>query len=143
MKFKTIIKEDIEERVEIYAKSRTKLIEQIESLCENDKIELVGYFEDESCLINVNEIQRIYIENDKTYVSLDDKTYRVKYRLYQLEEIVTNDFIKINQSCLININYISKFKTSWGGSLLVQLKNGDVDYVSRRQTKVVKERMGI
>ena len=40
MKYKTIIKEDIEERVEIYAKSRTKLIEQIESLCENDEIEL-------------------------------------------------------------------------------------------------------
>ena len=37
MKYKTIIKEDIEERVEIYAKSRTKLIEQIESLCENDE----------------------------------------------------------------------------------------------------------
>jgi DNA-binding LytR/AlgR family response regulator len=126
MKFKTIIKEDIEERVEIYAKSRTKLIEQIESLCENDKIELVGYFEDESCLINVNEIQRIYIENDKTYVSLDDKTYRVKYRLYQLEEIVTNDFIKINQSCLININYISKFykvanKFSYSGVILERI----------------------
>lgn len=143
MKFKTIIKEDVEEYVEIYAKKRTKLIDQIESLCSNDEIELIGYFEDESCLLNVNEVQRIYVENDKTYVSIEDKKYRIKYRLYQIEELLNDDFIKINQSCLININYIQKFKTSWGGSLLVQLKNKDVDYVSRRQTKVVKERLGI
>ena len=36
MKYKTIINIDIDERMEIYVKSKTELANQIESLCEMD-----------------------------------------------------------------------------------------------------------
>ena len=54
-----------------------------------------------------------------------------------------NNFIKINQSCLVNKHYIKCFKSSWKGSFLVELKNGEKDFISRRQTKIVLERMGL
>ena len=54
-----------------------------------------------------------------------------------------NNFIKINQSCLVNKHYIKCFRSSWKGSFLVELKNGEKDFISRRQTKIVLERMGL
>ena len=67
----------------------------------------------------------------------------VKQRIFQLESLLSDSFIKINQSSLANINYIKRFDASFGGSLLVIFKNGYKDYVSRRQTRIVKERIGI
>ena len=72
--------------------------------------------------------------NGKVFGSISNK---------QLEEKLKESFIKINQSVLVNKKYIKCFKSSWGGSILVELTSGRDEYVSRRQTKIVMERMGI
>ena len=72
-----------------------------------------------------------------------NEKYLIKQRIYVLEEMYNNTFIKINQSCLINIDKIKRFDASLSGFLLVTLKNGYSDYVSRRNLKNVKERLGL
>ena len=61
----------------------------------------------------------------------------------QLEEMLDDSFVKINQSCIANIKKIDRFKATVGGSLTVIFKNGHIDYVSRRNLKNVKERLGL
>ena len=51
--------------------------------------------------------------------------------------------MKINQSCLVRVDKIKRFHSSIGGSLMVTLEGGYRDYISRRQLKIVKERIGI
>lgn len=143
MKIKTIINPLIEERIEIYSKEYNNLIKQIEELIRNYNNNLIGYFEDEIVPLKFDEIYRFFIEDKKIFASTKDKKYLIKLRLYQIEELVNSSFIKINQSCLVNKNKIKKFSSSWGGTILVELKNGDKEYISRRQTKTVLERMGI
>jgi DNA-binding LytR/AlgR family response regulator len=143
MKIKTIINPLIEERIEIYSKEYNNLIKQIEELIRNYKNHLIGYFEDEIVPLKFDEVYRFFIEDKKIFASTKDKKYLIKLRLYQIEELVNSSFIKINQSCLVNKNKIKKFSSSWGGTILVELKNGDKEYISRRQTKTVLERMGI
>ena len=63
--------------------------------------------------------------------------------LMVLEILSKSLFIKINQSTVANITKIERFETSIGGSLSVRFKNGYRDYVSRRNLKKIKERMGI
>ena len=41
------------------------------------------------------------------------------------------------------VTKIKKFESTIGGSLKVIFKNGYVDYISRRELKIVKQRMGI
>ena len=55
---------------------------------------------------------------------------------------VQKHFLKINQSCLVRVDAIERFSASIGGALSVHLKGGFKDYVSRRQMRSVKERMG-
>ena len=69
--------------------------------------------------------------------------FEIKTRLYVIEEKLPENFIKINQSCIANINQIERFDASISGTLKIRFKNGYTDYVSRRQLKNVKERIGI
>ena len=143
MKVTTVIDRDIDERVEIYARNRTPLVEQIEELVSGYGVSITGYSQGEITPLSPDAIIRVYVENNKMYASTEGGTYQLKLRLYQLEETLGASFIKINQSSLVNKAHIKKFSSSWGGSMTVEMSNGESDYISRRQTKTVLERMGI
>ena len=143
MKCYTYIKEDEEERVLIYAHDRTRLVESIESLVLSSEIDLTGNYDSEIIKIDINDVVCFISENNKVFALIGDKKYQIKYRLYQLEELNLNIFIKINQSCLANKTKIKRFETTIGGALKVVFKNGYIDYIARRELKNVKKRMGL
>ena len=93
--------------------------------------------------LNHNEIECFITVEDKVYAVTKDKKYQVKKRLYELNEMFDNIFTYINQGCLANLKKVDHFEASIGGSLLVVFKSGYKDYVSRRQLKNIKERIGI
>lgn len=146
MKFNLVITKE-EESITLCVHKRTTLTDKIEELVNNENVvngtNIYGYLDDDIVLLKINEISRFYVEEDKTYASINNKTYQIKKRLYQIEEILPKYFIRINKSSIVNIHYIKRFNTSWRANLFVELNDGIQDYVSRRQVKKVKERMGI
>ena len=143
MKCYTYIEEVSEEKVLIYANERTKLIDEIESLVESVNVDLTGTFNDEIIKIDINDVSCFLSENNKVFALIGDKKYQIKQRLYQIEDMNLDQFIKINQSCLANKKKIKKFESTIGGGLKVVFKNGYIDYISRRELKNVKQRMGL
>ena len=143
MKSYTYIKEDEEEKVLIYAHNRTRLVEDIEALVLSSEIDINGTYDSEIIKIDINDVVCFISENNKVFALIGDKKYQIKYRLYQIEELNLNLFIKINQSCLANKTKIKKFETTIGGALKVVFKNGYIDFISRRELKNVKKRMGL
>ena len=143
MKFKLILDQNRNEEIVVYAKEKTPLIEEIEALVKGNGEAVIGYTENEAINIALNEVYCFTIEKNKLFAVMENRKLLIKERLYQIEERLGGDFIKINQSSIANVRKIDKFKASIGGSLIVMFKNGYRDYVSRRQTKCVKERMGI
>jgi len=143
MKCYTYIKENEEERVLIYAHDRTRLVEDIESLVLSSEIDLTGSYDSEIIKIDINDVVCFISENNKVYALIGDKKYQIRYRLYQIEELNLNMFIKINQSCLANKTKIKRFETTIGGALKVVFKNEYIDFISRRELKNVKNRMGL
>ncbi len=143
MKCTVVIDPNREEEVCIYAHRRTPLIDEIEQLAAND-ISLIGYDEDRAAHpLKPTDISCFTIQNNKVVAITDTATFVLRTRLYQLEETLPDSFVKINQSCIANIRKIKRFDATFGGSLQVTLQNGYKDYVSRRQVKFVKERLGI
>ncbi len=142
MKCKVFIDKNHEEEVIVYSHQRNDLVEQIESLVNSQKIEIIGYKEQETVKLDLSEVFCFICENNKVYALTEKKKFKIKLRLYQLEEKLPQDFVKLNQSCIGNIRKIQRFNASFGGSLSVEFKNGYCDYVSRRQLKIVKERFG-
>ena len=143
MKCTLIITDEHEEEVVIYARERTKLTDDIEALVIGSVPELIGYKENQTVKLSSDSVYCFTVEDNKVYALTDSEKLQIKLRLYQLEEILPDTFVKINQSCIANIRKIERFDTSLSGTLLIKFKNGYKDYVSRRQMKAVKERFGL
>ena len=143
MKCYTYIENVEEEKVLIYANERTSLVDEIESLVSSMETDITGSYNDEIIKIEINDVTCFISENNKVFALINDKKYQIKKRLYQIEEMNLSSFVKINQSCLANKKKIKKFENTIGGSLKVVFKNGYIDYISRRELKNVKQRMGL
>ena len=143
MRLKIIINQGEEDEIVIRAREKTPLIEAIEKLVSESEVDIIGYSDKEAVKLDVSAICRFSVDNGKVVAYTLSGRYKVRQRLFQLEEKLPDSFIKINQSCLANIRMIERFDASFSGSLLVKFKDGSSDYVSRRQMKSVKERIGI
>ena len=143
MKITTVIDPEREEEIVIYARERTPLIEEIEGLIGQKSQALFGYGEGEIVPLTLSLVECFFVEDGKLYAITGEKTLRLHMRLYQLEELLDTAFVKINQSAIINVGAIRCFEASVGGALCVVLNCGWRDYISRRQLKFVKERVGL
>ena len=143
MQYRIEISSEQKEDIIIFAKEKTSVLEKIEEIISAEKTELLGYSENDIIKISKDEVYCFLTENGRIYAMTEGGRWQLKERLYTLEEKFSLNFVKINQSCLVKIDKIAKFRTTIGGALQVVLKNGYTDYVSRRQLKEVKERIGI
>lgn len=141
MKCTVFIDKEREEEVIIYAHKESSLIASIKELTEK-AAELTAFSGNEIVPLNINEVFFFTTDNSKVLAVTEKEKLYLKLRLYEIEERLPDCFIKINQSTIANIKKIDRFDTSVSGTLKVKFKNGAVDYVSRRNIRKVKERLG-
>lgn len=143
MKCEIVIDPAGEERVVIHARQENDLTRAICRLVEKHTTQLVGYRNGEIVPLIPAQITCVMVEGDRVFAQCENERLQMKQRLYVLEEMLGDAFVKINQSCLANVSKVERFDASVSGTLKVKFKNGHTDYVSRRQMKYVKERFGI
>lgn len=89
-------------------------------------------------IINIEEVICFYSEEKSNYCRTDKGVFKIKQTLYELEEKLSpNDFVRISNSSIININQVECFNTGIVGTIMVKFKDGKVDYVSRRRVSQV------
>jgi DNA-binding LytR/AlgR family response regulator len=144
MKFRLIIDKEKDEEVVATVHARSPLIDEIEALilkhAGTDRIP--GYTEDDIKMLSVSEIQCITVLDGKTYaIDSQNRRYRLKQRLYELEHQLPSSFIRINKSTLANESALDRFTVSYAGSVDAVFKCGYTDYVSRRCFAQIKRRL--
>ena len=142
MKYKIYIDREREEEILIYAHEKNHLVERIEELILEQQRDILAFGDGEVVRLCEDEIFCFVVEEGRVFALTERDKFQLKMRLYQLEEQFSDRFVKINQSCLVNVDKIARFDASIGGSLMVTLKNGYKDYISRRQMRTVKDRIG-
>lgn len=140
MKIKVVIDKDREEEVLVYARSRTELVDKIERLVKGDE-NILAKRDRVSYNISLSDVVCFTSDDNKVFAHTEKDVLEVDEKLYELEETLARNFIKINKSCIANIEKIKSFDASITGTLIVNFKNGYRDYVSRRRLKQVKERL--
>lgn len=143
MKCEIIIDPACEEKAIIYARENSRQLEAIKKLVEESGTELVGYGEKGIKVLNPADIYCVTVLDGKVYAVCKTENLLLKQRLYEVEEKLSETFVKINQSCLANLRKVERFDASVSGTLMLRFQNGYTDYVSRRQLKQIKERLGI
>ena len=143
MIFKLIIDKENDEEVVATVHQRTALIDEIEALILKyagaDRIP--GYTEDDIKMLSVSEIECVTILDGKTYaIDSENRRYRLKQKLYEIEEQLPSSFIRINKSTLANENRLDRFAVTYAGSVDAVFKCGYTEYVSRRCFAQIKRR---
>ena len=142
MRFRLIIDKNQEEEVVVTAHRRTALIDEIEALLSLHTDRIPGYTEDDIKMLSVSDIQCVTVLEGKTYaIDSQNRRYRLKQRLYELEKTLPSHFIRINKSTLANEKALDRFAVTIAGSVDAVFKCGYREYVSRRCFAQIKRRL--
>ena len=87
------------------------------------------------------QIECITVRDGKTF-AIDTKAqqYRVRLRLYEVENLLPSYFIRINKSTLANEKRLERFVATYSGGVDAVFKCGCREYVSRRCFAQIKRR---
>lgn len=142
MKFRLIIDNEKDEEIVATVHERTPLIDELESLISKHTDRIPGYSDDEIKMLSFSDIECVTVLDGRTYaVDSQNCHYRLKLRLYELEQLLPSSFIRINKSTLANETALDRFTVTVAGSVDAVFKCGYKEYVSRRCFAQIKRRL--
>ncbi len=146
MKIEISIDAEAEEKITISAKQMTPVLSDFLKDTEKrfNSPRLNGKLGDHVYPIDLEQIAQFVVEDKQVYaITMNNKSLKLDYRLYQIEEIVSSVFVLISKSEIINLEYIYHLKLETNGMVQLIMKNGNTTYASRRYLKTIKERLSL
>ena len=138
--------EDIENPLQVIIECR-KADEEVMRLKSHIELfdnKLQARLDDKVYLISSADVLYFESVDDRTFLYTQENVYEVKYRLYELEENLSDkDFVRISKSQIVNINKVNSLKPELNRSLTATLINGEVLSISRRYAKALKTLLSI
>jgi len=104
--------------------------------------QFIFYKEDKEYYFPLNNILFFETSSKNIDAHTNDDIYQIKYKLYELENILPNNFIRVSKSTILNINHIYSINHNITSSSTVEFhKSYKQVYVSRFYYKELKERL--
>ena len=135
MKVNLFVSQDVEEPyAEIHTNELNENITKAMSILENDESnELLAVKKDSDiALLKYDDIFMFRVENKQVNVFTKDYDYIIKKPLYQIEENLNSDFVRISKTTIVNLKKIKRVAPSLRGMMFIELKNGLKDNISRK-----------
>ena len=99
--------------------------------------------EEDIVVLQPKDIFMIRVEDGDTIIYGARSPYRSRKRLYELAEQLGKLFMQISKTTLVNLSYMDSIEPGFSGTLLLKLKNGSKDYVSRKYLPEFKKYLGL
>lgn len=127
----------------IYADAVTDEIQNaIDHLSTSEK-PLLARHEDQMVVIKPDEVYMIRVEGGDTVIYTEKEKYYSRRRLYEIYEQLGAGFLQISKQTIIRLSCIKSVEAGFNGTLLLKLKNGISDYVSRKYLPEFKTYLGL
>lgn len=94
-------------------------------------------------ILQPHDIYMVRVENGETVIYTDKKMYRSRKRLYEINQQLGKQFMQISKATLVNLSYMDSIEPGFSGTLLLKMKNGCKDYVSRTYLPKFKKYLGL
>ena len=146
MKVNLFVSRDIEESyADIHTNELTDDITKAMIILENSSSnDMLAVKKDDSIvLLEFENIFMVRVEDGKVKVFTQSNDYIIKKPLYQVEEILTKDFVRISKTTIINIRKIQRVTPSLRGMMFVELRNNLKDNISRKYLPLFKEALDL
>ena len=99
--------------------------------------------EEDIVVLQPKDIYMVRVEVGDTAIYGAKQRYRSRKRLYELADQLGKQFMQISKTTLINLSYMDSIEPGFSGTLLLKLKNGSKDYVSRKYLPEFKKYLGL
>ena len=128
----------------IYTDKVTEEIQRMIDLFSTSETPVTAWQNEEDLIIlQPKEIYMVRVEDGDTIIYGEKKTYRSRKRLYEVGQQLGKQFMQISKTTLINLSYMDRIEPGFSGTLLLKLKNGSKDYVSRKYLPEFKRYLGL
>lgn len=142
VKVEVVIDTSISEpRVVIHTNELTSEIDElIKQMNQTVKSKIIAYQGNDVILVDIQAIYLVESNNQAVFIHTGDHQYRVKQRLYEMEELLSkHDFIRVSNSEIVSFKYVEKLEMNLRGTIKVLFKNGKSSFASRRYVSKIKE----
>ncbi len=139
-----IDEESTDPKVKIFAKEKTRQVENIinaiENVTESEFPLIPAMLGEELEFLPQKDIVRAYTDGRKVSIQTADSVYVYRKNLSVLEEDLNpTRFIRISQSEMINIYKVKKFDINVSGKISVEFEDGSRTWASRSCVKAIRE----
>lgn len=110
-----------------------EIIRKIQNVGNNAKT-VIGRIDNNLVLVKTSDIVKFYSKEQNNYFIANNKEYVIKKKMYELdEELDKAEFVRISNSCIINLNFVKYFDLGITGNITVVLKDNTKESVSKRR----------
>ena len=135
MKVNLFVSRDIEEPyADIHTDELTDNVTKAISILESDdsKDMLAVKKGSDIALLEFSDVYMLRVEDKQVKVYTQNSEYLIKKPLYQVEETLSVDFVRISKTTVVNLKKIQRVAPSLKGMMFIELKNGLKDNISRK-----------
>ena len=135
MKVNLFVSRDIEEpHADIHTNELTDNVSKAINILESeDQSEMLAVRKgSDITLLELKDIFMFRVEEKQVKVYTENKEYVIKKPLYQVEENLSTDFVRISKTTIVNLKKIERVAPSLKGMMFIELKNGLKDNISRK-----------
>ena len=131
-----------ESKIIICTNNINEEIQKIIKRINNNKI--YGYKDEMIFILDENKIETIYSENKKVFIRYENgEIFETKKRIYEFEENLSDKFIRISNSEIVNFDKVQSLYFKIFGTIILNFYTEHKTYVSRRYVKKIKEYLKI
>ncbi|MEE3420912.1 MAG: LytTR family DNA-binding domain-containing protein [Lachnospiraceae bacterium] len=104
---------------------------------------VTAYAGEKMVVLKPADVYMVRVENEKTVLYTKTRSCLSGKRLYELQKMLGNGFMRISKSAIVNLNYLDHVEAEFGGMMLLTLQNGSQEYVSRHYLPDFKKYLGL
>ena len=102
---------------------------------------ITGMENGRTVIIDRSELYAVKSENGKTLLVCREKSYESPKPLKDFEGL--RDFMRISKSCIVNLKKLKLVEPHYSGLMILELKNGSKEFISRKYLPDLKNYLGL
>lgn len=144
MRVEIKVSEDVKEPyVVIHTNAVTEEVRRAMEIFEAKGSVITAREEGRIIILQPEEIYMVRAEHGEVAIYCEQRKYLSGKKLYELEEMLGEDFMRISKSTIVNLKKIDSVEPSFNAMMYLIMKNGCKDYITRTYLPQFKRYLGL
>ena len=129
--------------VTIHAPRLTRDIEKMIAMMRMLDMQISAEKNGETYILDTDQILYIEALERKTFIYTETEMYESELKLYEAEQLLERDFLRISKQTIVNLRMIKSLKADINRRIRVTLINDEQIVVSRMYSDELRSRLGV